>query len=114
MLATAYGAQRGEYAAIYVFTFALFFFGVPHQGSELPKQTWAIVASRILKFSGFSINSSFLNSVEAGSKYAKQLQDNFKPLLGFYNVFTVCETKEEGNFGLVSRYLEPPEKRNGN
>lgn len=107
-LATAYNTSSGERAAIYVFTFALFLFGVPHRGSSVPRQAWASIATRIFQLCGNSINASFLNSVTEGSSYAEQLEDGFKPLLGFYNVFTVCETKGEGAFGIVggSRILE--------
>jgi hypothetical protein len=109
-LATAYNTSSGEHAAIYIFTFALFLFGVPHRGSSVPRQAWASIARRILQLCGNSTNASFLNSVTEGSNYAEQLQDSFKPLLDFYNVFTVCETKEEGACGIVggSRTLEKP------
>ncbi|KAF1976637.1 hypothetical protein BU23DRAFT_565782 [Bimuria novae-zelandiae CBS 107.79] len=109
-LATAYKTSSGELATIYVFTFALCFFGVPHRGSSVPRQAWASIVRGIVQLYGNSTNASFLNSVTEGSNYAEQLQDSFKPLLGFYNVFTVCETKKEGAFGIVggSRIPEKP------
>jgi hypothetical protein len=55
----------------------------------------------LLDESSSSTNTSFLNSLTEGSNYAEKLQDNFKPLLDFYNVFTVCETKEVIGFGIV-------------
>ncbi|EMD95884.1 hypothetical protein COCC4DRAFT_67698 [Bipolaris maydis ATCC 48331] len=100
-LATAYNAPSGEHAAIYVFTFALFLFGVPHQGSGVPRKSWASIVRQIFQLGGYSTNTSFLNSVTEDSNYAEQLRDSFKPLLNFYNVFTVCETKELDYFGII-------------
>ncbi|USP82002.1 uncharacterized protein yc1106_09276 [Curvularia clavata] len=99
-LATAYSAPSGEYAAIYIFTFALFLFGVPHRGSNVPRQAWVEIPRKIFQLCGYSIHDSFLSSVTEGSNYAEQLQNSFKPLLGFYNVFTVCETIGDSKFGI--------------
>ncbi|KAH6960032.1 hypothetical protein BKA56DRAFT_701408 [Ilyonectria sp. MPI-CAGE-AT-0026] len=81
------------YPMIWVFTFGIVFFGVPHRGSEYG--SWEGVVANIVRTSLNRPGSSFLSSVESGSAYNEQLNARFQPLLSAFMFLSVCETLPE-------------------
>ncbi|KAH8431473.1 uncharacterized protein LDX57_009136 [Aspergillus melleus] len=101
-IATAYHGDE-TYASIPAMTYGIFFFGVPHYGSQ--HASWGQTAAKVIRSFNNQINESFLRAVEAQSSYNDSLNARFRPLLEAYRFFTICETMREVvggvNIGLV-------------
>ncbi|RAH59880.1 hypothetical protein BO85DRAFT_518635 [Aspergillus piperis CBS 112811] len=101
-IATAYHGDE-TYASISAMTYGIFFFGVPHYGSQ--HASWGQTAARVIRSVNNQVNDSFLRAVEAQSSYNDALNARFRPLLEAYRFFTICETIYEVvggvNVGLI-------------
>ncbi|KAI1365169.1 hypothetical protein F5Y08DRAFT_187701 [Xylaria arbuscula] len=78
------------YPMLWVFTYGVVFFGVPHKGSK--HAAWGKMAARMVQILTGQPNESFLGSVEEGSNYNVQLSERFSPLLDAFKFFSICET----------------------
>ncbi|KAK2743195.1 hypothetical protein CKAH01_06905 [Colletotrichum kahawae] len=85
-LSVAYKEHK-TYPMIWTFTYGIFFLAVPHKGS--PCAAWGQTLRKIL-YTNESSNS-FLESVTEQSKYNKELNARFEPLLEAYKVFSWVE-----------------------
>lgn len=72
---------------LWIFTYGILFFGVPHQGSQ--QAAWGIMVARIAQLFGSQPNESFIGSVEEGSDYNARLSERFKPLLEAFKFFSI-------------------------
>lgn len=101
-LATAFHDSQ-RYSKLWVFTYGIVFFGVPHRGSE--HAAWGMMAARMVQLFTGQPNESFLGSVDEGSNYNVSLSERFSPLLNAFKFFSICETVPEHvgiNVGIVS------------
>ncbi|KAJ3571553.1 hypothetical protein NPX13_g5335 [Xylaria arbuscula] len=94
------------YRMIWVFTYGVVFFGVPHKGSK--HVTWGKMAARMVRIFTGQPNESFLGSVEEGSNYNVQLSKRFSPLLDAFKFFSICETLPE-RVGISVRLIVEPD-----
>lgn len=88
----------GAYSMISTITYGVFFFAVPHRGSQ--HASWGRTATNIITMCGVQLNKSFLNSLESGSAYNDMLNAKFESLLESYRYFLVCETLPEVKNGI--------------
>ncbi|KAL9484198.1 hypothetical protein ACSS6W_002987 [Trichoderma asperelloides] len=78
------------YSMLWIFTYGIVFFGVPHKGSK--HAAWGKMAARMVQLFTGRPNESFLSSVEEGSSYNVNLSERFGPLLDAFKYFSICET----------------------
>lgn len=91
------------YSMLWIFTYSIVFFGVPHRGSR--HAAWGKMAARMVQLFTGRPNENFLSSVEEGSSYNADLSERFGALIDAFKYFSICETLPDHShieIGLVS------------
>ena len=83
----------GTHAMAWVFTYGVFFLGVPHKGTKYA--TWGEIVTAMLHIYPGTQNRSFAKDVESCSAYNEKLNAHFKPLLYAYIFCSACEPLTE-------------------
>ncbi|PTB44688.1 hypothetical protein M441DRAFT_24809 [Trichoderma asperellum CBS 433.97] len=78
------------YSMLWIFTYSIVFFGVPHRGSR--HAAWGKMAARMVQLFTGRPNENFLSSVEEGSSYNADLSERFGALIDAFKYFSICET----------------------
>lgn len=81
--------------SIYVSTYAILFFGTPHQGSD--KASLAIFGQRIvdlLPSKMVDTDSQLLDAIRDGSEVLQEITDTFIPLMKRFRIYFFWEQKK--------------------
>jgi hypothetical protein len=90
-------------------TYALAFFGTPHQGGNLVK--FGDIAATIARKLFRNPSNTFLAALRAESLFADDLVQDFRQQLENYRLLSFYETKPTGGLGVVSEaWLEVTSK----
>lgn len=77
--AQGFQLHQPQFHQIYMSTAAIIFFGTPHGGAD-PRGLRELVAEKLIKAAGFSVNEQIVNALLPTSERLKELRDAFAPM----------------------------------
>ena len=92
--------------SIYVCTFAILFFGTPHQGSSKANILGSLqkIASLAIPRAAIDLESGLVNALEKESEVLQNITDQFAPLMSNFRVFFFWE-QEKTDFKYKRDYI---------